>query len=310
MTLLPPALFQERNGRLSFEKTASFIGVFLPLAWLGWRVAVWDFGARPVSEAIHFTGLWAIRFLLLSLAVTPVRRLFHWPKLVLARRTIGLAALGYACLHLVLYAADQGWDLGRVASEIVLRFYLTIGALALLMLMVLGATSFNAAIRAMGGKRWNALHATVYPIAIVAMAHFFIQSRLDVTEPVMMTGLLALLLGYRLAFWRLRVLGPLGFALLSLAAGGFTALVEVAWYGLATGINPWLVAAANLDPAGGLSPAWWVTGTGLVVAAAAQARHWIAPPKPNKAGGKLAEKAGGKSADKSEGAARISPARG
>lgn len=306
MTFLPPALFFERNGRLSVEKTLSFIGIFLPLAWLGWRVAVWDFGARPVTEAIHFTGLWAIRFLLLSLAVTPVRRLFHWPKLVLARRPIGLAALGYASLHLVLYAADQGWNLGRVASEIVLRFYLTIGAGALLMLMVLGATSFNAAIRAMGGKRWNALHATVYPIAILAMAHFFIQSRLDVTEPVLMTGLLVLLLGYRLVFWRLRALGPLRFAVLALFSGLVTALVEVAWYGFATGIDPWLVAAANLDPAGGLSPAWWVAGTGLLVAAAAQVRHWIAPPKKDKAGGR----AGGKVAGKAEGAARVSPARG
>lgn len=306
MTFLPPALFFERNGRFSFEKTVSLISIFLPLAWLGWRVAVWDFGARPVTEAIHFTGLWAIRFLLLSLAVTPVRRLFHWPKLVLARRPIGLAALGYAGLHLVLYAADQGWNLGRVASEIVLRFYLTIGAAALLMLMVLGATSFNAAIRAMGGKRWNALHATVYPLAILAMAHFFIQSRLDVTEPVLMTGLLVLLLGYRLVFWRLRVPGPLGFAVLSLVAGLFTALVEVAWYGLATGIDPWLVAAANLDPAGGLSPAWWVAVTGLLVAAAAQVRHWIAPPKKDKAGAR----AGGKRAGKADSAVGASPARG
>ncbi|MFG1398406.1 protein-methionine-sulfoxide reductase heme-binding subunit MsrQ [Roseixanthobacter pseudopolyaromaticivorans] len=271
------ALFHERNGKFSPELTLSLLGAVVPVLWLaGWALAG-DLGGRPVAAAIHFTGLWAVRFLLVSLAVTPVRRLFQWPKLVLARRNLGLAALFYAALHLGLFVADQGYSFTAAGREIVLRFYLTIGAVAVALLLALGGTSFDRIIRRMGAKRWNALHASVYAVAILAIAHFLIQSKLDVTEAVMMGGLLIVLFAYRIVFHFTNRVGPMAFAAVTIVSAALTALGEVAWYGVLTGVDPWLVAAANFQPQLGVSPAGWVLAAGLSLALAAAVRQTLFP---------------------------------
>ncbi|MEW6257680.1 MAG: ferric reductase-like transmembrane domain-containing protein [Pseudomonadota bacterium] len=273
------ALFREKSGKFSPEKSAALLVSFAPALWLAAFALSGDLGARPLTQAIHFTGLWAVRFLLLSLAVTPVRRLFHWPKLVLARRILGLAALAYAALHVFLFTADQGFDLGATAREIALRFYLAIGALAVLLLLVLGGTSFDRVIRRMGGKRWNALHSSVYLIAILAIAHFLIQSKLDVTEAVLMGGGLIFLFAYRIAH---RLTGDVTLPRLLLVvilSAGLTALGEVAWYAATTGIDPWLVLEANVQPAFGISPALWVLMGGLALVFATFLRKHFFPPR-------------------------------
>lgn len=271
------ALFHERNGKFSPELTVTLLGAAIPVLWLaGWALAG-DLGGRPVAAAIHFTGLWAVRFLLLSLAVTPVRRLFQWPKLVLARRNLGLAALFYAVLHLGLFVVDQGYSFTAAGREIVLRFYLTIGAVAVALLLALGGTSFDRIIRRMGAKRWNALHASVYAIAILAIAHFLIQSKLDVTEAVMMGGLLIVLFVYRIIFHFTNRVGPLLFAGVTVLSAALTGLGEVAWYGLLTGVDPWLVAVANFQPQLGVSPAGWVLIAGFSLALAAAVRQFVFP---------------------------------
>lgn len=260
-------LFREKNGRFSPEKTVAFVAAVIPVLWLCADAALDRLGARPVNAAIHFTGLFAVRFLLLSLAVTPARRLFDWPKLVLARRCLGVAAFSYAALHLGLYVLDQGGNLVVVGREIALRFYLAIGAVGLVLLLALAATSFDSVIRRMGGKRWLALHRLVYLIAPIAILHFLIQAKLDVTEAVLMGGLLFLLALYRLAnrFWP--PLSPSRALVAALLASGLTAGLEVGWYAVATGIDPRLVWEANFTPSLGISPALWVGGTGLLVAA-------------------------------------------
>ncbi len=272
-------LFHEKSGKFSVEKTVALVGVILPLLWLAGRAIAGDLGGRPVAAAIHFTGLWAVRFLLLSLAVTPVRRIFHWPKLVLIRRTLGLAALGYAALHLGLFVMDQGWNVTAAAKEIALRFYLTIGAVAVALLLALGGTSFDKVIRRMGGKRWNALHTSVYGIAILAIAHFMIQSKLDVSEAVMMGGFLIFLFAYRIAHRLTNNVTIPMLGLLALVSAALTAAGEVAWYAAATGINPWLVFEANFQPQIGFSPALWVLLAGFALTIAAFLRHRFAPPK-------------------------------
>ncbi len=161
-----------------------------------------DLGARPVTEAIHQAGDWALRFLLITLAITPAQRILNYPRIILARRTLGVAAAGYAVLHLSLYVLDQHFDLFKVASEIVLRIYLLIGALALIGLIALAATSTDAAISRLGSQRWNALHRLVYGIALIGTVHFFIQSKLDLYEPVLMAGFLIWLLAYRVLYRR------------------------------------------------------------------------------------------------------------
>lgn len=225
--------------------------------------------ARPIYDAIHLSGDWAVRFLLLSLAITPFRRLWHWARLQLVRRRIGLAALAYACGHLLLYALDQQFVLSRIASEILLRIYLTIGFAALLGLIVLGATSTDGAVRRMGAQNWTKLHKTAYVLAGLGLLHFAMQSKLDVGEPMWMWGLFAWAMGWR---WLQSRPGDKAIRLpwlLALAAFAtlFTVASEAIWYATATGVNPWRVLAANLMPEYGVRPAGWVLLFGLAAAA-------------------------------------------
>lgn len=264
--LARPLLF-ERSGALSAEKTLALALAFAPLAYLSWTAANGGLGARPVSAAIHFTGLWALRFLVASLAVTPLRRTFGWSKLILARRTLGLAALGYALLHIGLFFVDQG--AARAVQEIVLRVYLVIGAVALAILLALGLTSTNAAIRRMGAQGWSRLHRLAYGAAMLGTLHFFFQSKLDVTEPALMAGVLAYLLGFRLLFRSGTPVSAGRLALLATVSALATAAMEAAWYGLATRVDPALVLEANLSFDLGPRPLWWVLAGGLAVAAAA-----------------------------------------
>jgi sulfoxide reductase heme-binding subunit YedZ len=228
-----------------------------------------------VTEAIHEAGTWAIRFLLLSLAVTPLRRIADWPKLIIVRRMIGLAALFYALAHLSLYIVDQNLDLVRVASEIARRVYLAIGFAALLGLCGLGATSTDAAIRRLG-RNWNRLHRIVYPIGILAGLHFFMQTKADVFEATLTGGLFVLLMTYRLLHWRrLSLASP--FVLLggAIVAAILTAGLEYAWYGLATGIAPLRVLAANLHFSYSIRPAWWVLLVGAAISALPIVRPYL-----------------------------------
>ncbi|MEP9353810.1 protein-methionine-sulfoxide reductase heme-binding subunit MsrQ [Xanthobacter sp. KR7-65] len=270
-------LFQERSGQFSPEKTLFLVASILPAVWLVGLAANGGLGARPWTEAIHFTGLWAIRFLAVTLAITPLRRLLFLPKLYFGRRIFGLAALGYAALHLVLFCLDQGF--GRALSEIVLRIYLTIGAVAVALLVALGATSFDGAIRRLGAERWNRLHAAVYGIAVLAAVHFFLQTKLDVSEPVLMAGLFLLLFAYRIAARLKGEVTPAVMAGLAVICALITAAIEIAWYGLATRVDPWRVAEANLFFDLGPRPAWWVLAVGLAIAALAASRADAAPKR-------------------------------
>jgi sulfoxide reductase heme-binding subunit YedZ len=256
----------DRAGRFSPLKAATFAGALVPAMLLAWWWARGALGPRPLMEAIHETGDWAIRFLAMSLAVTPLRRIGQWPKLINVRRMLGLAALSYALLHLVLYVADQKWDIGKVAGEIALRLYLTIGFAALLGLVALGSTSTDAMIRRLG-PNWNRLHRIVYVIAALAAVHFFMQTKADVFEATIVAGLIILLLIYRVAHrFSLPLSSPTVLAGLAVAGAVATAGAELAWYGLATGIPPSRVFAANWHFAFQIRPMWWVLAVGLAAA--------------------------------------------
>src|SRR5439155_14886374 len=182
---------RERSGRWSPVKISAFVAALLPALWIAYQAAADELGARPVTEAIHQAGDWALRFLLITLAITPAQRILNYPRITLARRTLGVACAGYAVLHLSLYVLDQHFDLFKVASEIVLRFYLLIGAFALAGLIALASTSTDGAIRRLGSERWHALHRLVYGIVLLGTVHFFIQSKRELYEPVLMAGFLA-----------------------------------------------------------------------------------------------------------------------
>ncbi|MDQ1079594.1 sulfite oxidase heme-binding subunit YedZ [Pseudoroseomonas cervicalis] len=276
---LPPLAvpWRDRQGRFSSLKLATLLLLCLPAALLAWWAARGELGGRPVMEAIHWTGLWAVRILLLSLLVTPLRQMLRWPKAMQLRRMIGVAALAYTLLHLVLYALDLKWDLAKVASEIVLRVYLTIGFVALLGLVALGVTSTDGWVKRLGGRRWQGLHRLAYGIGVLALVHFALQSKLDVTEAILMAGLFLWLMGYRLlapkggapSLWRL--------ALLAVAAALGTALLEAGWYGVATGVPPLPVLMANLDVEFGLRPALWVGIAGAAAVVVKAIRQGLRP---------------------------------
>ena len=259
---------REKNGRPSPEKILALTGTLLPALWLVGRVWIDDLGPRPVTEAIHFVGEWAVRFLLLSLTITPARRLFGYGKLLQARRTLGVAAACYAAFHLLLYTADQKFKLGVVVTEIVLRFYLTIGFIALVGLLTLAATSTDVSVRRLG-PRWTMLHRVSYVIAALAILHFMLQKKLEIYEPTLMAGLTLWLFGYRLVY---RLMGRVALPELiglAVASGLLTALLEAGWFAVKTGVDPRRVLEANLIldfDLDMLRPAWWVLTITLGVA--------------------------------------------
>jgi sulfoxide reductase heme-binding subunit YedZ len=265
--------WRDRHGRLIPIKAAVLPALFVPGAVLAFWWVTGALGGRSVIELIHGTGLWMVRLMMISLAVTPARAVFDWPKLVLVRRMIGVAALAYGLAHFSLYIVDQNFRLPTVVSEIVHRFYLTIGFIALVGLSVLGATSTDAAVRRLG-KRWKSLHRTLYGIAVLALLHYCIQSKAIVSEAMMVTGFFVWLMAWRVmpAAWQRK---PVTLVALGLVAALATAWIEFGWYAATTGINPWRVLAANESLRSGLRPAHWVAMVGLgVVLLAAAMRLW------------------------------------
>jgi methionine sulfoxide reductase heme-binding subunit len=254
----------DRSGRLSPLKIAVLIAALVPAVWIGSSFAAGRLGPLPFDAAISETGKWTIRFLLLSLLITPLQRVGNWPRLIIVRRMIGLAALAYGSLHFCLYVADQSCHLGHVFGEIVQRIYLTIGFVAFAGLAILGATSFDGAIRRMG-RRWKQLHRIVYGLAVLAIAHFFLQTKIDASEATLMAGFFILLMAYRLAIaYRLRLSSQLHLAI-AVASALLTAALEFAWYGLATGIDPLAVLFANFAFSDSLRPAPLVFIAGLAL---------------------------------------------
>lgn len=262
----------DRSGRLSWLKLAVFIVLFIPGIGIALALSQGWLGPKPITEAIHGIGTWAVRFLLLSLLVTPLRRLTLWNKLLLIRRMLGVGALVYLLIHFTLYVVSLHFNLAMVASEIVLRIYLLIGFVALVGFCVLGLTSTDAAIRQLGAARWNRLHQLVYPLIALGLLHFFMQAKIDVTEPTLMAGFFLLLMGHRLLVRFAR--GDDLPALVGLAVGAavLTALMEAGWYKVASGVPAQRVLQANLSFDVSIRPAWWVLLAGLVLVAIRMAR--------------------------------------
>lgn len=178
----------------------------LPLSWLLYLVVQDQLGANPQEALIRATGDWALRFLVIVLAVTPLRELSGLSALARYRRMLGVFMYFYALLHFLSYSGfDMGFDVADIFNDIVKRPFILVGSLALLLLTPLAATSFNAAIRTLGAKRWQRLHRLVYAVAGLAVLHFFWMraGKNDFAEVAVYAGILALLLGWRLRRLRL-----------------------------------------------------------------------------------------------------------
>ncbi|RCX33199.1 sulfoxide reductase heme-binding subunit YedZ [Thioalbus denitrificans] len=189
-------------------KPAVFALCLLPLALLAWRAVSGGLGANPIEAFIRHNGDWALRLLLLTLAVTPLRRLTGWTWPLRVRRMIGLFAFFYATLHLLGYVGlDQFFDWPAIGADILKRPYITIGMSAFALLVPLAATSTDAMLRRLGGRRWQRLHRLAYLAAGAGVLHFLWLVKADLREPLLYAAILLLLLGFRLVRFLRRVHG-------------------------------------------------------------------------------------------------------
>jgi methionine sulfoxide reductase heme-binding subunit len=273
--LSPYLPWLDRSGRVSAFKASVFTLMLLPALYVAWQLAAGSY-ARPYILANHDLGDWTIRLLFVTLAVTPLRQSLGLPKLIVARRMIGVTAFFYALAHIVFYALDKSLQLGVVVREIALRYYLTIGFVGFSILLALAITSTDKMVRRMGGKRWAALHRLVYGAGALAVVHFFIQSKADVTEPFIMGGLFLWLMLWRLLARRGLLQGGLASVLvliaLALVAAAASAGAEALYYHLKTGVDLTRILATNWMTGIGVRPAWVVAGAGLAVALGAALR--------------------------------------
>lgn len=275
---LKPALWipwHDRNGRPSWLHGLTFLLLLVPGAIIATHWALGNYQPRPVNEVIHLTGLWAIRLLFISLAITPLRQMLGLPRLVTVRRMIGVTAFAYVVVHLLLYVLDEAFDLQKVVTEILVRYYLLIGFCALILLGALAATSTAKSIRELGGRHWQNVHRLSYLAAVLAVAHHYMQSKVNVSEPVLMTGLLLWLFGYRLLTLGGRGQGASLARLLALGvvSAVLAGLGEAAYYELFTGISGARVLEAYaMPPWEQWRPAWMVLV--VTVGAALAAYAW------------------------------------
>ena len=201
LTSAAAALDASRVRRLKYALIAAGL---LPLAYLVYLTTSGNLGADPVEFVRRATGTWALDFLVLTLAVTPLRRATGWHWLVRLRRTLGLYAFFYAAIHVVTYLwLDQLFDFGEVWRDIVKRPLIAAGVVSFVLMIPLAATSNGAMVRRLGGRRWQQLHRAVYLVAVAALAHFWWLVKIDYTRPLMYTLIIGALLAMRITTRRL-----------------------------------------------------------------------------------------------------------
>jgi sulfoxide reductase heme-binding subunit YedZ len=188
-------------------KAVLFIACLLPFVWLFYSAWANTLGANPAEALIRKTGDWTLRFLCITLAITPLRTWFKQPSLARFRRMLGLFSFFYVVLHFLSYAwLDMGFDLDAIVRDIPKRPFALVGFLALLLMLPLAATSFNRAIKALGAKRWQTLHKSVYAIVLLGLLHFFWMraAKNNFGEVAIYAVVLAVLLGWRVKQFLLR----------------------------------------------------------------------------------------------------------
>jgi methionine sulfoxide reductase heme-binding subunit len=182
-----------------WSKPVVFLFCLLPLAALGWRALHGELTANPIEFITHATGDWTLRFLVITLCVTPFRKILHLPELIRFRRMLGLFAFFYACLHFTTYIwLDKFFDLTEMWKDIAKRKYITVGFTAFLLLIPLAVTSTAGWIRCLGGKRWQMLHRLIYFSASLGVIHYYWLVKSAVIRPLTYGAIVAVLLLWRL----------------------------------------------------------------------------------------------------------------
>jgi sulfoxide reductase heme-binding subunit YedZ len=266
----------DRAGRTSWIKLVTFLAMLAPAVWMltEWRMG-W-LSPKPVTDLVRESGDWAMRILILSLAVTPLRYVARFNRVILVRRMVGLAALFYTLAHIALWCVDLRFDWLKIVMELVLRLFLTVGLAATVILVALGVTSNDLSIRKLGAARWNKLHGLVYAATFLSLVHYFMEVRLDASEAALMCGYFILLMSFRAVRQRTTP-GFINLALAAFVCAVMTGLMEALYYKLSTSVSVSRVLMANFDVSYRVSPALWVLGVGLAVAALAHLRARFGP---------------------------------
>lgn len=186
---------------VKFYKTVIWINSLIPLAIIGWDAGNQRLGANPVEYFLRTTGVLTLVFVLITLVVTPLRKLFEWNQLIKYRRVLGLFAFFYGVLHLSTYLIfDRSFDLPGVVNDVIQRPFIALGMAGFIMMVPLAVTSTNKMIKRLGGKRWVRLHKLIYLTAIAGVIHFWMIVKSDVFYPVVFAVVLAVLFAIRAAY--------------------------------------------------------------------------------------------------------------
>jgi sulfoxide reductase heme-binding subunit YedZ len=265
--------WQDRQRNFSWLKAGAFALVLLPAIRFAYQFATREYGYLPIAfgNMTYWSGVWATVILLLALAVTPAMTILRWHALVDVRRMIGVTALVYTVVHAVFFFGLRSWNFATIANESFTRLTLVVATLSTIGLIVLGATSLDAAIRRMGTRNWQRLHNTNYAISGLAILHVAL-ARGTYPEQYLLTGIFVWLMAWRvLARYRLGAEAR-ALALLAVASSLFTALLEAGFLWSRRGYDPLATLYNNFNPAMleiGIPAAWQVLGLGLMFALAA-----------------------------------------
>jgi len=187
---------------LGWVKAIIFLLALIPFIRLVIGGITDGLGANPIEKITRSTGYWTLTLIMVTLAITPLRKLTGWHWLTRTRRMLGLFAFFYVCLHFLTYLVlDQFFDWDSIIKDIIKRPYITVGFPSFLLLIPLAVTSNNAMIKKLGGKRWRWLHRLVYAVAVGGVVHYWWLVKKDLTNPVIFAAVLAVLLGFRLVYW-------------------------------------------------------------------------------------------------------------
>jgi methionine sulfoxide reductase heme-binding subunit len=275
-TTLSWQLWRDRRGRISPLRLSTLALLLFPLAKAIFQASEIAHGARPLNDLIHRAGFWALIFLGVTLTVTPFRRIFRYGNLIDIRRMLGVGTFCYIAAHLALFFAHQSYDFGKFVHEITHRVYLIVGATAWTGLAVLASTSTDGMVRRIGGPHWRRLHQIVYVIALLALIHYFQQTKADVTVPTFAASLFLWLMAYRLLAWWYDTSELSTSSLLTLAVvvSVVTFAGEAIGIAIAFHVSPMRVLNTVFDFDAGTRPGWQILAAGLAVVAVDAVMAW------------------------------------
>ena len=259
--------WQDRNRRFSWLKASTLALMLVPTVRSAYLFGIDDYGVVPLAGLTYWSGVWATVILLMALAVTPAATIFRWPALIDVRRMIGVTALVYTIAHMVIYFAFRRWDVAIIVNDMTTRLTLVVATLSTVGLIVLGATSVDAAVRSMGAKNWQRLHTTNYVISGLAILHV-VLARGTYTEQYMLTAIFFWLMVWRvLARYRLGA-NAKALAMLAVASCFVAAFLEAGFLWSRRGFDVLETLGYNfnlsiLDVA--YPPAWQVLALGFLV---------------------------------------------